>query len=98
MFQRCTPHPPRSTHSYARVDLLTHFELCELGPSGEYVPVPVNHQDAGGGVGQSGGGGGGTFMIQQGLQRRIRITLSYEQGSEIHWTKVSELVIGETHT
>ena len=67
------------------MDILTHFEICELGPSGEYIPVPVTHPE----------GQDSYFMLQQGLQRRIRMTLVYEMvGSEIHWTKVNEIVIG----
>jgi len=34
------------------------------------------------------------MMLQQGIQRRIRITLIYDAGSEIHWLRVNELVIG----
>ncbi len=76
-----------STHSYACVDVLARFEICELGVSGEYDPVPVNH----GGDGYP----GGTYLLQQGLQRRIRITLVCDNGSELHWKKVNELVIGK---
>ena len=34
------------------------------------------------------------FLLQQGIQRRIRMTLVYDTGSEIHWTRVNELVVG----
>ncbi len=69
------------------MDILTHFEICELGPSGDYIPVPVTHPAE---------GQDSYFMLQQGLQRRIRMTLIYEMvGSEIHWTKVNEIVIGK---
>lgn len=69
------------------MDILAHFEVCELGPTGQYVPVPVNHSEA--------QHCGGVFMVQQGVQRRIRMTLMYESGSEIQWAKVNELVIGK---
>ncbi len=78
-------HLCSSTHSYARVDILAHFEICELGASGHYEPVAVDHSDDNDGV----------FLLQQGLQRRIQMTLIYETGSEILWTKVSEMVIGK---
>ena len=55
--------------------------------SGEYDPVPVNHND--------GQVMGGVYMLQQGLQRRLRVTLICESGSEVHWKKVNELVIGQ---
>lgn len=77
----------RTTHSYARVDVLAHFEICELGSSGEYIPVPVNHNDD--------QPVGGVFLLQQALQRRIRVTLICENGSELHWKRVNELVVGE---
>lgn len=75
-----------STHSYARVDVLAHFEICELGPAGNYVPVPVNHNED--------QPQGGVYLLQQALQRRIRVTLICEGGSELHWKRVNELVVG----
>ena len=69
------------------MDVLAHFEICELGASGDYVPVPVNHNED---VPM-----GGVFMLQQALQRRIRITLICENGSELHWKRVNELVVGK---
>ena len=77
----------RTTHAYAQVDIMAYFEICELDPSGEYVPAAVHHGDA--------TETGGVFLLQQGVQRRLRITLVYEAGSETHWTRVNELVIGE---
>ena len=79
-------HTHSSTHSYARVDILSHFEICELSPSGEYTPAAVHHADD--------QNCGGTVLLQQGIQRRIRMTLIYEAGSEIHWTRVNELCVG----
>ena len=76
-----------STHSYACVDVLARFEIHELGVSGEYNPVPVYHNE--------GDLVGDVFMLQQGLQRRLRVTLICESGSEVHWKKVNELVIGQ---
>ena len=73
-------------YAYAKVDILTYFEICELSPSGQYTPASVNHTVE--------PELGGCFMLQQGVQRRLRITLIYEQGSEIRFTKVNEIVIG----
>ena len=39
------------------MDVLAYFEICELASSGEYVPVPVNHNEDKGVV-------GGVFMLQ----------------------------------
>jgi flagellar biosynthesis chaperone FliJ len=79
-----------TTHAYAQVDIMAYFEICELDPSGEYVPAAVHHGDA--------TATGGVFLLQQGVQRRLRITLVYEAGSEIHWTRVNELVIGRVRS
>ena len=79
----------RTTHAYAQVDIMAYFEICELDPSGEYVPAAVHHGDA--------TETGGVFLLQQGVQRRLRITLVYEAGSETHWTRVNELVIGGSY-
>ena len=41
---RSLVQPPSAevTQSYS---LLTHVQICELSPTGEYVPVPVIHRD-----------------------------------------------------
>ena len=71
---------------YTLIDICKHGEICELSPTGEYIPASVHHTEHQGCM--------GTFLLQQGIQRRIRITLIYEAGSEIHWLRVNELVIG----
>ena len=37
--------PPSSTEVTQSYSLLTHVQICELSPTGEYVPVPVIHRD-----------------------------------------------------
>ncbi len=37
----------------------------------------------------------GKFLLHQGVQRRIAITLCHESGSEIIWKDVKEVVIGK---
>ena len=83
-------HTHSTTHAYAQIDILAYFEICELNASGEYVPAAIHHSDS--------PETGGVFLLQQGVQRRLRVTLVYEAGSEIHWTRVKELVIGECGT
>ena len=34
------------------------------------------------------------YLLMQGIQRRFIITLSYESGTDVQWTKVTELVVG----
>ncbi|XP_076472473.1 kinesin-like protein unc-104 [Babylonia areolata] len=67
-------------------DLLVWFEICELAPSGEYVPVVVDH--SGDTPTQ------GTFMLHQGIQRRVRITLVHESCEDLAWKDIREVVVG----
>ncbi|XP_028308539.1 kinesin-like protein KIF1B isoform X4 [Gouania willdenowi] len=70
----------------SKYDLLVWFEISELEPTGEYIPAVVDHS------------GGppchGTYLLHQGIQRRITVTLIHEKGSELHWKDVRELVVG----
>ncbi|XP_050299127.1 kinesin-like protein unc-104 isoform X2 [Anthonomus grandis grandis] len=77
---------PCTAHIHAKVDVLVWFEICELAPNGEYVPVVVEHSDD--------LPCRGLFLLHQGIQRRIRITIVHDQASEIKWRDVRELVVG----
>nr|CAH7736204.1 unnamed protein product [Callosobruchus chinensis] len=77
---------PCTAHIHAKVDVLVWFEICELAPSGEYVPVVVEHSDD--------LPCRGLFLLHQGIQRRIRITIVHDQEAEIKWRDVRELVVG----
>jgi kinesin family protein 1 len=79
-----------STHTVATVDLLVHFEILELSPNGEYLPAVVDHSNV-----QT---NGGCFLLQQGIQRRIALTITYETGCDIKWNKVVELVVGRVRS
>uniref|UniRef100_A0A8C5CF51 plus-end-directed kinesin ATPase n=1 Tax=Gadus morhua TaxID=8049 RepID=A0A8C5CF51_GADMO len=70
----------------SRYDLLVWFEISELEPTGEYIPAVVDHS---GGLPCH-----GTYLLHQGIQRRITVTLIHEKGSELHWKDVRELVVG----
>ena len=70
-----------------QVDILAYFEICELNATGEYVAAAVNHGES--------SHTGGVFLLQQGVQRRIKLTLVHEAGSEKQWTRVNELVVGK---
>lgn len=37
----------------------------------------------------------GLFLLHQGIQRRIRITIVHEHTSELQWKDIRELVVGE---
>uniref|UniRef100_A0A674N457 plus-end-directed kinesin ATPase n=1 Tax=Takifugu rubripes TaxID=31033 RepID=A0A674N457_TAKRU len=71
----------------SKYDLLVWFEISELEPTGEYIPAIVDHS---GGLPCH-----GTYLLHQGIQRRITVTLIHEKGSELHWKDVRELVVGE---
>ncbi|XP_070278679.1 kinesin-like protein KIF1A isoform X22 [Myotis yumanensis] len=71
---------------HCKYDLLVHFEICELEADGDYIPAVVDHR---GGMPCM-----GTFLLHQGIQRRITVTLLHETGSHIRWKEVRELVVG----
>ncbi|XP_072442191.1 kinesin-like protein KIF1B isoform X17 [Chiloscyllium punctatum] len=70
----------------SKYDLLVWFEISELEPTGEYIPAVVDHS---GGLPCQ-----GTYLLHQGIQRRITVTIVHEKGSELHWKDVRELVVG----
>ncbi|XP_040843823.1 kinesin-like protein KIF1B isoform X2 [Ochotona curzoniae] len=72
--------------SMSKYDLLVWFEISELEPTGEYLPAVVDHT--------AGLPCQGTFLLHQGIQRRITVTIIHEKGSELHWKDVRELVVG----
>uniref|UniRef100_A0A1B6CXY8 PH domain-containing protein n=1 Tax=Clastoptera arizonana TaxID=38151 RepID=A0A1B6CXY8_9HEMI len=77
---------PCTSHVHAKYDVLVWFEICELAPNGEYVPAVVDHSDE--------LPCRGLFLLHQGIQRRIRITIVHEHASELKWKDVRELVVG----
>ncbi|XP_045154743.1 kinesin-like protein KIF1B isoform X8 [Echinops telfairi] len=72
--------------SMSKYDLLVWFEISELEPTGEYIPAVVDHT--------AGLPCQGTFLLHQGIQRRVTMTITHERGSELHWKDVRELVVG----
>ncbi|CAB3378477.1 Hypothetical predicted protein [Cloeon dipterum] len=77
---------PSTSHVHAKYDVLVWFEICELAPSGEYVPCVVEHSDD--------LPCRGLFLLHQGIQRRLRITIVHEHAAELRWRDVRELVVG----
>uniref|UniRef100_A0A3Q1IC01 plus-end-directed kinesin ATPase n=1 Tax=Anabas testudineus TaxID=64144 RepID=A0A3Q1IC01_ANATE len=71
---------------HAKYDLMVFFEICELEANGDYIPAVVDHR---GGMPCH-----GTFLLHQGIQRRITVTIAHETGNDIEWKDVKELVIG----
>jgi hypothetical protein len=62
-------------------------DLFATAPNGEYVPAVVDHSDD--------LPCRGLFLLHQGIQRRIRITIVHEHAPELRWKDVRELVVGE---
>uniref|UniRef100_A0A673G5Y1 plus-end-directed kinesin ATPase n=1 Tax=Sinocyclocheilus rhinocerous TaxID=307959 RepID=A0A673G5Y1_9TELE len=71
---------------HCKYDLMAFFEICELEANGDYIPAVVDHR---GGMPCH-----GTFLLHQGIQRRITVTIAHETGNDIEWKEVKELVIG----
>ncbi|CAG07659.1 unnamed protein product [Tetraodon nigroviridis] len=70
---------------HAKYDLMVFFEICELEANGDYIPAVVDHR---GGMPCH-----GTFLLHQGIQRRITVTIAHEAGNDFEWKEVKELVI-----
>ncbi|XP_042194899.1 kinesin-like protein KIF1A isoform X10 [Callorhinchus milii] len=81
-----TMRRPTVGQCQCKYDLLVFFEICELEATGEYIPSVVDHR--------SGMPCHGIFLLHQGIQRRITVTIVHETGSDIHWKEVRELVVG----
>jgi hypothetical protein len=62
-------------------------DLFRTAPNGEYVPAVVDHSDD--------LPCRGLFLLHQGIQRRIRVTIVHEHAPELRWKDVRELVVGE---
>eukprot|EP00051_Salpingoeca_urceolata_P021973 m.351823 g.351823 ORF g.351823 m.351823 type:complete len:661 (-) comp19898_c10_seq1:91-2073(-) len=74
-------------------DLLGWFEVCELAPDGSYLPVLVDHSDE-----ERSGTANGTFLLTQGMQRRVVLVVSHEQRAKFSWDKVLDMTIGNIRT
>nr|XP_020465567.1 kinesin-like protein KIF1A isoform X9 [Monopterus albus] len=77
---------PQAGPCQCKYDLMVFFEICELEANGDYIPAVVDHR---GGMPCH-----GTFLLHQGLQRRIAVTIVHESGGDIEWKEVRELVVG----
>ncbi|XP_077462833.1 kinesin-like protein KIF1A isoform X3 [Stigmatopora argus] len=77
---------PQAGPCHCKYDLMVFFEICELEANGDYIPAVVDHR---GGMPCH-----GTFLLHQGLQRRITMTIVHESGGDIEWRDVRELVVG----
>ncbi|XP_028259347.1 kinesin-like protein KIF1A isoform X11 [Parambassis ranga] len=77
---------PQAGPCHCKYDLMVFFEICELEANGDYIPAVVDHR---GGMPCH-----GTFLLHQGLQRRIAVTIVHESGGDMVWKDIRELVVG----
>ncbi|XP_048109364.1 kinesin-like protein KIF1A isoform X18 [Alosa alosa] len=77
---------PTAGPCHCKYDLMVFFEICELEANGDYIPAVVDHR---GGMPCH-----GNFLLHQGIQRRITVTIVHETGGDIEWKEVRELVVG----
>ncbi|KAI5628313.1 kinesin-like protein KIF1A isoform X3, partial [Silurus asotus] len=77
---------PTAGPCHCKYDLMVLFEICELEANGDYIPAVVDHR---GGMPCH-----GTFLLHQGIQRRVTVTIVHETGGDITWKEVRELVVG----
>ncbi|XP_070817569.1 kinesin-like protein KIF1A isoform X4 [Chaetodon trifascialis] len=77
---------PQAGPCHSKYDLMVFFEICELEANGDYIPAVVDHR---GGMPCH-----GTFLLHQGLQRRITVTIVHESGGDLEWREIRELVVG----
>ncbi|KAH9950145.1 hypothetical protein B0H21DRAFT_831130 [Amylocystis lapponica] len=66
-------------------DVVAWLQISELAPDGTYAPVPVVSQ---------GNLDPGAFMLHQGLQRRIILSLTSNSGRQLPWTEVTRIRLG----
>lgn len=66
-------------------DVVAWLQVCELGPDGQYAPVPVISQNA---------LDPGSFSLHQGLQRRIVLSLSSNSGQQLPWIEFTKIRLG----
>ncbi|XP_029284843.1 LOW QUALITY PROTEIN: kinesin-like protein KIF1A [Cottoperca gobio] len=77
---------PQAGPCHCKYDLMVFFEICELEATGDYIPAVVDHR---GGMPCH-----GTYLLHQGLQRRITVTIVHESGGDMEWKDIRELVVG----
>ncbi|XP_037324677.1 kinesin-like protein KIF1A isoform X21 [Pungitius pungitius] len=77
---------PQAGPCHSKYDLMVFFEICELEATGDYIPAVVDHR---GGMPCH-----GTFLLHQGLQRRVTVTIVHESGGDMEWKDIRELVVG----
>lgn len=80
-----------SAHVQSRFDILVWFEICELAiNSDEFNPVFVDRSDA--------EPYKTAFLLHQGIQRKLCITLVHEEDPMVVWNDVMEVLVGRVRS
>ena len=81
------------TPTHPRFDLVAYFQFGELGKDGSYEPVPVTHPTDGNIFNFD-----PVFMLTQGVQRHVVLTMCHESGSDFAWERVLSMSLGDVRT
>lgn len=85
------PPPKNNSLSQSRFDILVWFEICELAlNSDQYEPVSVDRSDPE--VHKT------AFLLHQGIQRKLCVTLVHEEDDLIKWGDVREVMVGRVRS
>jgi kinesin family protein 1 len=92
----------------AQLPVLITFQVCELTTSGDYEPVPVHMLSTDRSLSGSldGTNEQPLFLLRQGVQRRLRISITHRQlpesrfscGQQVDWLRAAELVLGRVRS
>lgn len=80
------PYQPCDEEGTLKFDLLVWVEVFEMSPSGDYFPCVVRRKND--------TPCGGVFLLHQGIQRRLVVTIIHENSMDIRIRKVTELAVG----
>ncbi|XP_046845010.1 kinesin-like protein unc-104 isoform X2 [Xenia sp. Carnegie-2017] len=67
-------------------ELLVRVQFLELAPNGDYLPCFVKHRH--------GNVNSGIYLLHQGIQRRIMVTILHDNYPEIRWKNITGVWIG----
>jgi kinesin family protein 1 len=85
-----TSLPVQKIMPTSNYDINSWIEVCELAPTGNYMPVPVISDSTFNVLNQD---DPGVFILRQGVQRRVVLTLMHDAGPAFPWRRVIDVQI-----
>ncbi|XP_067055819.1 kinesin-like protein unc-104 isoform X3 [Acropora muricata] len=82
---------PSEDEGILKFDLLVWTEVHEMTPTGDYFPCVVRRKNEDSPC-------GGVFLLHQGIQRRLVVTVIHENSPDVRIRRVADLVIGRART